>query len=614
MMNIIMPSLPPPLRFAIAVLAVYVALPLYLGYLLLGGTKGCLATLVGMLTALYWYGDLPRRSVAHLPGPKPLWLFGHLSKFKTHGYHIFYGHVTHQYGPVAAVMMGNTPQVIIADPDLIKEVCLSDFDVFQDRQPRFMLRQSKGLLTLRGAHWQASRRALNPAFNSIKLAAFADIISDHCHVLVERLGRVVDQGGGQPIDVLRLFGDLTLDVIGSTSFDSDFQLQKADPPVLTEDTEKDASNCTNGTKQHEPTPRKRRTARDKASHGTTTPDSGSSDEVAQAARFIFANLAGPLGGGSPMQIFVSVVLPFLGPLFRIMYPFLQTPESMQFIESIRTLDKLTLGLLEGRSRYSTTTNNDNDNDNKSTNPSSTPRRRSDGQPIANFIDLIRKARDPDSGIGLDHDECRDQLNLFVLAGYETTANTLAYVAFLLAQNPKAEERLVEEIKRLAPDRTTKLTFKELADFTYTHAIVNEALRLYPPGAMLSRQAQRDVYLGKSNPKDKQYYIPKGTAVVIPVYSIHRDERFWKNPEAFDPERFLPERASEHTKYTHLPFGLGPRNCIGQRFALEEAKLAIIALYREYTLKLHKHTTVPLKLRAGITLSPEEGIWMTVHRR
>jgi thromboxane-A synthase len=240
--------------------------------------------------------------------------------------------------------------------------------------------------------------------------------------------------------------------------------------------------------------------------------------------------------------------------------------------------------------------------------------------LDNFIDLVRKARDPESGIRLDNDEVRDQLNLFVLAGYETTANTLAFTAFLVSQNPHAEAKLVEEINRLAPDKEKRLTFRELAEFTYISNVVNEALRLYPPGAMLAREANRDVCIGGSrtaeadNSDGKQYQLRKGTWVVIPVYSIHRDERFWENPEVFDPDRFLPERSEGRPKYAHLPFGLGPRNCIGQRFALEEAKLALIALYREYTFKLHSHTEVPLKLKAGITLSPENGIWMTVHRR
>ena len=578
--------LPPAARFAIVALSVYVVLPLYIG-LALCGVPGLLTVAAGLLTAVYLYGDSPRRYMEGIPGPEKTrkFLTGNIAEFIQFGYHEYYGQITKEYGDVASVQLGAWPQIVVSDPAIIKQICLENFDSFRDRKGLFALRKSKGLLFAKGDHWQASRRALNPAFNSIKLSAFAEIISRHCDALVKRLDRVIDNSsnsndGGGPIDVLRLFGDLTMDVIGSTSFDSEFGQQETDPPSLEQSTSE--SN-------------KKTTVAEKVDDATR----GQRKDLLEAAKTIFMNLSGPMGSGGSTQKFVSLVMPFLGPLFKLVYPILRTPESRELSKAIKTLDTTMSEILQGRGTFATSPKG------SGSSSSSTP------PPVANFIDLVRKARDPDSGLRLEDDEVRDQLNLFVLAGYETTANTLAYVAFLLSQNPEAEARLVDEINRLAPDKAKKLDFKDLSKFEYTSNVVSEALRLYPPGAMISRVALRDVTLGSST---KKYLIKNGTWVIVPIYSLHRDERFWEQPEAFDPDRFLPERSATRSKYVHLPFGLGPRNCIGQRFALEEIKLALITLYREHTFKLHEHTLVPLKLRAGITLSPVGGIWMTVHRR
>jgi carlactone C-19 oxidase len=606
---------PPAVRFSIIVFLVYVALPLYLGHAV-GGLHGVLTVVAGLLTALYLYVESPRRVTRGIPGPPALPLIGNLPEFVKLGYHIYYGQMAKQYGDVVAIQMGAHPQVVISDPTLIREVCLEKFESFMNRKNGFMMRKSKGLLTAHGKQWQSSRRALNPAFNSLKLSAFADTISNHCDKMTKRLGRIVETTkGDDPIDVLRLFGDLTMDVIGSTSFDSEFGLQEEDPPTLHDNKETAKAESKLDLKDLKTT--------DPETESETSSEHNDADldtkkqkrALLEAAKFIFASLKGPLGTGGMTEVITFVLFPFLEQLYKLAYPILQTPEAKLFWKHLGNLDTIMKEVVEGRGSFV--------RDSIVSTTSSLSKRASDasessnGSPVDSFIDLLRKARDPESGIRLDDEEVRDQLNLFVLAGYETTASTLAFTAFLLSQNPHVEAKLVEEINRLAPDKEKRLTFRDLAEFTYTSNVVNEALRLYPPGAMLSREANRDVCIGGSHTElddsdGKQYQLRKGTWVVIPVYSIHRDERFWENPEVFDPDRFLPERSEGRPKYAHLPFGLGPRNCIGQRFALEEAKLAVIALYREYTFKLHSHTEVPLKLKAGITLSPANGIWMTVH--
>lgn len=583
----------PAFRFACVALLLYVLVPLSLGNAY-AGIHGLLTVAVGLLTAAFLYGELPRRyNPSNLPGPPGKWLIGNLDLFvKLGGYHKCYEQVTKDYGRVARVQMGHWPQIIVQEPALIKEIGLEKFQYFQDRKMAFLLRKNKGLLWSKGEEWHKSRRALNPAFNSIKLSNFCPTIARHCNALTQRLNRVLDgKNSNEPMDVFRLFGDLTMDVIGSTSFDAEFGLQNM--PMPGEEGEAEVSKG-----------------------ASAQPNDQQQKDILEAAKTIFMNSGGPMGTGGNLQKLVTVVVPFLLPIYKLFYPLLMTPEAKGLWKSIRTLDKVMGEILQGRSQFNTKISNNNDttgDDSITTTNTSADTKKKKAFVDANFIDLVRKATDPDSGVALDSIEVRDQLNLFVLAGYETTANTLAFTTFLLAQHPEVERKLVEEIQRLAPNQEQSLDFKDLVEFRYTHNVVNEALRLYPPGAMLTREAKETVTIGGKNKGDKEYVIPKGAWVIIPVWSLHRDELFWGDKALeFDPDRF--QDASKLTKYAHLPFGIGPRNCIGQRFAMEEVKLALIAIYRNYTFRLHDKTSLPLQLKAGITLSPTKGVWMTVQRR
>ena len=210
---------PPALRFALIVAAVYICLPLSVGYFL-AGSYGAITAAVGFAV----YGDLPRRRIADFPGPPRRWLIGNLPEFvKLGGYHEVYSQLNKEYGPVAAVALGHRAQLVIADPDLIREICLTKFTHFRDRMELVTMRKSKGLLTAKGDQWHSSRRTLNPAFNTVQLSVFAEIISHHCDALVRRLEKVVNEYDGGPIDIFRASGTFTMDVIGSTSFDADFK-------------------------------------------------------------------------------------------------------------------------------------------------------------------------------------------------------------------------------------------------------------------------------------------------------------------------------------------------------------------------------------------------------
>ncbi|XP_068202510.1 cytochrome P450 9e2-like [Palaemon carinicauda] len=167
--------------------------------------------------------------------------------------------------------------------------------------------------------------------------------------------------------------------------------------------------------------------------------------------------------------------------------------------------------------------------------------------------------------------------LFILAGFDTTATTLSFVAFLLAKNPEAQEKLREELRGLIKEHG-ELNYQGIMGAKYLEACFSETLRLYSPAHVTERQCTKEYKLPGT-----ELVIPREMVVSIPIHSIHHDERFWPEPEEFRPERFLPENKDDIKTGTYLPFGLGPRNCIGMRFAQMEAKLIIAKILLNFEL-------------------------------
>ena len=219
-----------------------------------------------------------------------------------------------------------------------------------------------------------------------------------------------------------------------------------------------------------------------------------------------------------------------------------------------------------------------------------------------FVSLMLKAVNKETGEPLRDVQITAHSRTFLLAGYETTANTLAYAVHLLANNPKVEARMLSEIDAL-------MDVDDLAQYEYVEAVVNETLRLCPPVAETARIANNDTIVGGK-------HIPAGTAVGIPIFAMHRDAKQFPEPSSFKPERFLkdsPEAAARH-KYAFMPFGTGPRMCIGYKMALNEVKLTLINLYRKLVFRLPDGAPTELIVRKGITYSPQGGVQVLVQKR
>jgi cytochrome P450 len=230
-------------------------------------------------------------------------------------------------------------------------------------------------------------------------------------------------------------------------------------------------------------------------------------------------------------------------------------------------------------------------------------RRDPAESRDDLLTLLLAARDEATGKGLTHQEVRDEVVTIFQAGHETTALALSWTWYLLSQHPAVERRVHEELETVLGGRMP--SFEDLGRLTYTRMVLDEAMRLYPPAHTMSRAA-----IGEDEVAGHR--VAPGTMVIISPWVIHRHRLLWERPESFEPERFPPEAAATRHRFAYLPFGGGPRICIGAQFAITEALVILAAVAQRFRLALVPgHPVVPVGL---ITLKPKHGLLMTLERR
>jgi cytochrome P450 len=230
-------------------------------------------------------------------------------------------------------------------------------------------------------------------------------------------------------------------------------------------------------------------------------------------------------------------------------------------------------------------------------------RRASGEDKGDLLSMLLLARDEDGTGQMNDKQVRDEAMTLFGAGHETTAVALTWTWYLLSQHPEVEARLHEELNIALGGRQP--TLEDLPRLPYTEMIIKEAMRLYPPAFGTTREAN-------TNAEIAGYTIKKGQVVYVNIYGVHRDSRFFPDPDRFDPERFSPENEKQIQKYAYLPFGGGPRVCIGNAFAMMEARLILATVAQKYRLKLAPgHQVAPSRL---FTLRPKFGMKMVAARR
>jgi cytochrome P450 len=230
-------------------------------------------------------------------------------------------------------------------------------------------------------------------------------------------------------------------------------------------------------------------------------------------------------------------------------------------------------------------------------------RRRDASDRGDLLSMLLSARDAETGEGMSDRQLRDEILTIFLAGHETTANALTWTFYLLARHPEAAAPLFAEVERVLGGRAP--TFADLAELKWTRMVIEEAMRLYPPAHAIARTAIGEDKIGGVR-------VPPGASITISIYTTHRNPKLWPRPDEFDPERFAPAAVAARHRFAYLPFGGGPRICIGNGFAMAEAQVILAMIAQRYRLRLAQgHAVEPIGL---ITLRPKHGLWVTLEPR
>ena len=226
-------------------------------------------------------------------------------------------------------------------------------------------------------------------------------------------------------------------------------------------------------------------------------------------------------------------------------------------------------------------------------------RRASGEDTGDLLSMLMAARDEDGSVMTDR-QLRDEIMTFLLAGHETTAVSLSWTWYLLSEHPEVAQKLRQELNHVLGGRTPQL--EDLVRLPYTDKVVKESMRLYPPAWSLARTAAKEIEIAG-------YRLPVGANVVMSPWIIHRDPRFFEDPDGFDPDRWTAHSTQQLPRFAYFPFGGGPRLCIGASFAMMEANLLVATIAQRFQLQLVPgHPVDPLP---GITLRPRHGMRMQI---
>ena len=230
------------------------------------------------------------------------------------------------------------------------------------------------------------------------------------------------------------------------------------------------------------------------------------------------------------------------------------------------------------------------------------KRRASGVESDDLLQMLLDVRYQDTGEGMTDTQLLDEIKIIFIAGYETSATGLSWVWYLLSKHPEVMQKLREEINRVIPDG--QISFERLSQLEYTQQVIDETFRLYPPAWVTNRVAIED-------DEFKGIPIKKGTSLATFIYGLHHSKDLWENPESFQPERFAKDKKKSRHPFAYLPFGSGPRMCIGKQFGTTEIKLILAKMVRRYEVSLAPKQKV--KVLPVITLQPKDGIRMRLQQ-
>ncbi|KAF2903665.1 hypothetical protein ILUMI_02506 [Ignelater luminosus] len=443
------------------------------------------------------------------------------------------------------------PALVIKDIELIKQICIKDFDKFSDHYD-FLPEESdpfwkRGLFAMEGKEWHDMRTVLSPAFTSSKMKGMF-------HLMTECAQKVVDHFESQKLDVITLdmrdaLTRLTNDVIASCAF---------------------GFKCNSFTHQN--------------------------NEF-----YVMGNEAFDFSGIKGLKLFGSSISPALMKVFKI------TMFSEPVINFFRRIVKETIEYREKTGlirpdmihllREAQKGRLSNDMENSEDNYTGTFKTDGDKKAVITDDDIVCQAA------------------IFFFGGYDTVGSLLCNLVYELAINPDAQDKLIEEVDETLTACNGKITYEALMKMKFLDMVISETLRLWSPAIFLNRKCVKPFTIEPILPGEKSLHLESGFECMIPVFAIHRDPQYFPNPNKFDPERFSDENKKNIQPFTYLPFGIGPRFCIGNRFALLEAKTGIFYLLTRFKIVAVEKTSVPFVIdRSSIALRHEHGYWLGLKRR
>lgn len=420
--------------------------------------------------------------------------------------------------------------VMILNADYIKQLLLANY-----RTPRYIKKffnlekmLGKGLVTLEGEDWHRHRRIIHPSFQVGFLKANLD---QHVPSRVRRLLECWKRAGSdRVIDVSSHFSMLTLDILGEIAFAHDFCGMNSIEAWAAE------------------------------SKADTTTSNTSIDELPQVSDRLVQSMNASMKA-TPKRILLSVF-----GLDAFDQEAARTRKAMNDAVA-QVVDDARLRY-ETRGRSRTTSN-------------------SNGKYTAkSVLEVLLDANDAEAKEGgkgkLDNQELQDEVKTFLVAGHETTSTWCYWATYCLCQYPEIQERVFQDIIKHAPIKEggndEDIDIEIVEKMEYLDSFLKEVLRLYAPAGMILRHNVQEETFGDT-------VIPADTRIVVPIYLVHRSPRYWKNPDVFQPERWLGDEPPYSNSYAFLPFSHGPRNCIGYRFATMEAKLIMAPILRRVRFEL-----------------------------
>nr|AQY54419.1 P450 oxidase MAX1a [Glycine max] len=523
-------------------------------------------TLLALIGGLLVYLYAPYWGLRKVPGPPSLPLVGHLPLLAKYGPDVF-SVLAKQYGPIYRFHMGRQPLIIIADAELCKEAGVKKFKDISNRSIPSPISASplhqKGLFFSRDSQWSTMRNTILSMYQPSYLSRLVPTMQSFIESATQNLD-------SQKEDII--FSNLSLrlatDVIGHAAFGVNFGLSR---PHSVCDSIKSVNVNNNN-------------------NNANASSSSSSSNDNEVSDFIDQHIYSTTQLKMDLSGFLSIILGLLLPILQ--EPFRQIlkriPGTMDWkIE--RTNQKLSGRLDEIVEK----------------------RMKDKARSSKDFLSLILNAREtkavsenvftPDyiSAVTYEH----------LLAGSATTSFTLSSVVYLVAGHPEVEKKLLHEIDGFGPVDQIPTSQDLHNKFPYLDQVIKEAMRFYTVSPLVARETSNEVEIGG-------YLLPKGTWVWLALGVPAKDPKNFPEPEKFKPDRFDPncEEMKRRHPYAFIPFGIGPRACIGKQFSLQEIKISLIHLYRKYLFRHSPNMENPLELQYGIVLNFKHGVKLRVIKR